>query len=488
MPSTTPNPYLADNFAPVREERTEADLPITGTMPEYLDGRYLRIGPNPIGSPDPSTYHWFMGTGMAHGLRLRGGRAEWYRNRYVRSADVAKTLGERAHPGPVFAGFDFSPNTNIIGHANRTYAIVEGGGRPYELTDTLDTIGPCDFDGTLPGGYTAHPLTDPATGELHAVSYFFGWADRVQYSVIDPTGRVRKTVDIKVGGSPMIHAFSLTERHVVIFDLPVTFDAAKAASSGVPRLLRKPVERIMAGTVGRRPIPDRVVALTAGRTLTSGGDATLPYSWNADYPARVGVMPRDGSDGDTRWFDVEPCYVYHPFNAYDEGDRIVLDVVRHPRMFATDHRGPSEGPPTLDRWTIDLNAGKVLEERIDDRGQEFPRIDERLTGRRNRYGYSVGFESGQTSQSLIKHDLAAGTSATRTFGAHGEPGEFVFVPADPDAAEDEGVLIGLVYDGDSDRSDLVVVDAGTLETVAEAHLPVRVPHGFHGNWVPTSAA
>jgi len=29
-----------------------------------------------------------------------------------------------------------------------------------------------------------------------------------------------------------------------------------------------------------------------------------------------------------------------------------------------------------------------------------------------------------------------------------------------------------------------VLDAGTLEPVASVHLPVRVPHGFHGNWVP----
>ncbi len=98
---------------------------------------------------------------MVHGIRLRDGRAEWYRNRWVRSAAVAQALGETPKPGPVHAGMDFAPNTNVIGHAGRTFAIVEAGSLPYELTDELETIGACDFDGTLAGGYTAHPKRDP---------------------------------------------------------------------------------------------------------------------------------------------------------------------------------------------------------------------------------------------------------------------------------------------------------------------------------------
>ena len=63
----------------------------------------------------------------------------------------------------------------------------------------------------------------------------------------------------------------------------------------------------------------------------------------------------------------------------------------------------------------------------------------------------------------------------------------MFVPTAGDAAEDDGVLIGYVYDGDRDASDLLFLDAGTLETAAAVHLPARVPYGFHGNWVPTGA-
>ena len=491
----TANPYLEGDFAPVTEERSDVDLTVEGHLPDYLDGRYLRIGPNPIDAK-PGNYHWFLGTGMVHGVRIRDGRAEWYRNRYVRSAAVSKALGAKAlgersasAKGPVHAGFDLSPNTNVIGHAGRTFALVEGGPLPYELTFALETVGSTDFDHTLGGGYTAHPLLDPATGELHAVSYFFGWANRVRYTVLGTEGRILKSVDIEVGGSPMMHAFSLTDRYVVVYDLPVTFDSRKAAKSA-PLPFRKPTELMMARTIGRRRVPDRVVATmmaTGGSRLDQG---LLPYSWNPKYPARVGVMPREGGSDDVRWFEVEPCYVYHPLNAYDDGDRVVLDVTRHPKMFATEHRGPNEGSPTLDRWTVDLKAGKVLEERVDDREQEFPRIDERLTGRRHRFGYAVEFArepaEAPTPRWVIKHDVVAGTSRVRSFGAGREADEFVFVPAATDAAEDDGVLIGFVYDRTSDRSDLAVLDAGSLDTVASVHLPARVPHGFHGNWIPAA--
>jgi carotenoid cleavage dioxygenase len=443
MSRTMTNRYLSGNYAPVDEEATVTDLPVTGTLPTALVGRYLRNGPNPVMAPEPGTYHWFTGTGMVHGIRLRDGRAEWYRNRWVRSQEVAAALGEPWRQGPVHAGMDFAPNTNVIGHAGRTLALVEAGPLPYELTDELDTVGPFDFGGTLVGGYSAHPKRDPRTCELHAISYFWGWGNTVRYTVVDATGSVRRSVDVEVGGPVSIHDMSLTERFAVVYDLPVVFNT-EAAMSG----------------------------------------ASFPYRWDPDYRARVGLLGRDGAT-DVQWFDVEPCYVFHPLNAYDDGDRVVLDVVRHPRMFATELLGPDEGTPTLERWTVDLAAGTVAEERLDDRGQEFPRVDERVVGRRYRYGYAAVFLAGEES-GLIKHDLQRGTSEVRPLIPAGGASEAVFVPRSPDAAEDDGWVLSLAYDPERDASDLLVLNAAdfTGEPAAVVHLPQRVPFGFHGNWVP----
>ncbi len=453
-PSAAPTPvqnrYLSGVYAPVETEQTVLDLAVEGTLPGHLDGRYLRNGPNPVGDVDPATYHWFTGAGMVHGIRLRDGHAEWYRNRWVRSADVAATLGEPPHPGPTNGDFDFSANTNVIGHAGRTFAIVEAGSNPYELTDELDTIGPCDFDGTLGGGFSAHPHLDPATGELHTVSYHWAWGNKVRYSVLDADAHITKLVDVETTGAPMLHDCALTASSIVIYDLPVTFDLD--------------------------------VAMTG---------ASLPYRWSADYPARIGLLPRDGQGTDTQWFDIDPCYVFHTLNAYDEADTVVLDLVRHDRMFATDFNGPNEGRPSLERWTLDRRTGAVRTVPLAEGGHEFPRIDERLFGSAHRYGYTVGIGNDSdgaigVENTLYRHDATTGTSTSRTFGSGSTVGEFVFVPNAPDAAEDDGVLMGFSHDAASDTSRLEVVDAATLEPVAAVQLPVRVPVGFHGNWIPTA--
>lgn len=120
-----------------------------------------------------------------------------------RELPVGEALGEPSR-GRASTGLDAATNTHVISQAGRTFAVAEAGAPVFELTDDLDSVGPCDFDGTLPGAYSGHPQGDPATGELHAVSYYFGWGNRVQYTVVGTDARVRRTVDIEVGGSPMI--------------------------------------------------------------------------------------------------------------------------------------------------------------------------------------------------------------------------------------------------------------------------------------------
>jgi carotenoid cleavage dioxygenase-like enzyme len=463
------NRFLEGSFAPVAEEITAFDLPVTGRVPAELTGRYLRNGPNPMGLDDPAarwpsatqapstaSYHWFLGPGMVHGVRLRDGRAEWYRNRWVRSKLRAESLGEKWPAGPVHADMDFAANTHIISHAGRTLATVEAGPLPYELSGELDTVGPCDFAGTLPGGFAAHTKVDPRTGDLHAIAYYWGW-DHVQHIVIDPAGQVNRTTDIPVADGPMMHDFALTGNYVVLYDLPVTFS---------------------------------MDAVTAGQQY--------PYTWNPAHEARVGLLPRDGSAGDIRWLKVDPCWVFHTLNAYDDGHRVVADLCRYPRGYDVSTLG-GHGPVTLDRWTIDPAAGKVIEERLDDRGQEFPRLNDRLASQPHRYGYSVvigevsqatvslsgDFADQAFANALLKHDLARGTVETHGFGRDAAVGEGVFAPASPDGSEDDGYVMAFVHNPDRGAADLVIIAAQDFagEPVARIHLPARIPLGFHGSWI-----
>jgi carotenoid cleavage oxygenase len=443
------NPYLVGNYGPVREEITATDLPVEGTLPAELNGRLLRNGPNPIDDRDPATYHWFTGDGMLHAIHLGEGRALSYRNRWVRTDAVVEARGEKAPDGQPD---DVSPigssraNTNVVAHAGRILALEEVH-LPVEVSPDLETIGRCDFGGLLQSPMTAHPKIDPVTGEMVFFGYNIFGPPYVRYHVVDAKGNLTRSEDITFGGPVMVHDFNITENYVVWMDLPVVFDM-ELATQGF-----------------------------------------FPFKWDESYGSRVGVMPRDGGDKDVTWIDIDDCYVFHPMNAYEDGDRIVVDVTRHPNMFVREKIGPAGGPTTLDRWTIDTSARKVVEERIDDRAHEFPRVDDRLVGRRHRYGYGTGFtttDEGIRLSGLYKFDLQTGTTETHAFSPGMAASEGVFVPASDTAGEDEGWVLAVVHDPSRDSSDVVVLDATdfTANPVATVHLPARVPFGFHGNWVP----
>ena len=454
-PMSDVNRFLEGSFAPVTEEVTAFGLPVTGQIPAGLSGRYLRNGPNPLGLDDPN-YHWFLGAGMVHGVRLRDGKAEWYRNRWVRSKAVAAAHDQPWAGGPVHETQDFAANTHVIGHAGRTLAVVEAGALPYELSYELDTIGPCDFGGTLPGGFAAHTKLDRATGELHAIAYFWAW-DHVQHVVVDAAGKVTRTTDIPVADGPMMHDFALTATYVVLLDLPVTFS---------------------------------LDAVTARKGF--------PYVWNPAHQARVGLLPRDGSGG-VRWIEIDPCWVFHTLNAYDDSGNVVLDLCQYNQSFDVSTLWHAHGPVTLDRWVIDPAAGKVTQQRLDDRGQEFPRVDDRIISRPHRYGYSAvigeftraltaagDFTDDAFTNAILRHDLAAGTTQAREFGRDATVGEAVFAPSSPDAGEDDGYVMAFVHNPERGAADLVILAAQdfTGEPVAAVHLPARIPLGFHGSWIP----
>ncbi|MET9358479.1 carotenoid oxygenase family protein [Streptomyces sp. NPDC006617] len=451
-------PLLEGAFAPVTEELTVFDLHVVGRVPRDLDGRYLRNGPNALGVEDVRAHHWMIGDGMVHGVRLRGGRAEWYRNRWVRASPVTAKLGE-TYPGQAPPD-DFACNTHVIPYQGRILAMQESGPLPYELDGELNTVRPYDFCGTLQGAFAAHTKYDTVADELHAIAYYPTW-DHVRHLVIDRTGRARPATRIPVADAPMMHDFALTEKHVVIVDVPITFDGA-AAEAG----------------------------------------AIVPYVWN-DRPMRIGLLPRTG--GTTRWFEIDPVYYSHTLNAYDQGDTVVLEYIGFPAPFYAAGRatgGPSAtGAPTLDRWTIDLRADRVRSARLDDRPQEFPRINESLVSRRHRYAYTAStaemwraYEAvdgvcpdEKLTNYLVKHDMLRGSRQLHRFPRGAAVSEPVFVPRRGARGAGRGRRLRPVVRERPDRgaTDLVILSAQDFggHPLARVQLPGRVPLGFHGSWI-----
>jgi len=449
----TENPFLTGIHAPMTEELTLTltRLAVTGTIPPGLSGRYLRIGPNPIGA-DPASYHWFIGDGMVHGLAIEGGEALWYRNRWIRSNAVAAARGVDPAPGPRHM-FD-TVNTNVVAIGGQTYALVEAGSYPVRLDETLDRQAYDPFGGSLAGSYTAHPHLDPKTGESHAICYEGRDPGTIRHVVVDSAGRVIREEPIAVDHGPMIHDCAITDRFVIILDLPVTFS---------------------------------MKAMIAGYGF--------PYRWNPAHQGRVGLMPRHGTQADIIWCPVAPGFSFHVANAHDDADgRVVIDLCVYDRMFDDAAAGPDARSRGLERWTIDPATRAVAVATLDAAAQEFPRPDERFFGQPYRYAWTMALPADPADRfvgatALYMHDVVAGTRAVHDFGPRRHPGEFVFVPETPDAPEGEGWLIGFVVDLNDDSTDLVVIDARRFAEapVASIRLPHRVPPGFHGNWIASGA-
>lgn len=430
MPATG-NFFQTGNYAPVPDELTEYALPVEGAIPADLDGWYLRNGPN----PRQATAHWFTGDGMIHGVRIEDGQAKWYRNRWVRTDSFVKNFpvynadGTRNLRSAV-------ANTHVVNHAGKTLALVESS-LPYEITNDLETIGAYDFGGKLVDSMTAHPKICPTTGEMHFFGYGNIFTPHVTYHRADANGELVINRPLDVKALTMMHDFAMTATHLVFMDLPVVFDINIAMA---------------------------------------GGD--MPYRWDDSYGARLGVLRRDDPFGEVRWFDIDPCYVFHVANAHDtaDGAGIVVQAVRYPELWRDN--GGFDATAVLWSWTIDLASGGVSERQLDDRAVEFPRIDDRLAGLPARYSVSV------TANAWVRNDLRTGSAVVHDLGIGG-PGEAVFVPASGAPDEDSGWYLGYVYDPARDGSDLVILDASDFagEPVARITLPTRVPYGFHGNWI-----
>ena len=427
------------NYAPVPDELTEFDLPVEGAIPPEIDGWYLRNGPN----PRKPTGHWFSGDGMIHGIRIENGRAAWYRNRWVRTDSFEKDFPLYNADGSRNLRSAVS-NTHVVNHAGKTLALVESS-LPYEVTNDLETVGAYDFGGKLVDSMTAHPKICPTTGEMHFFGYGNLFEPFVTYHRVDADGELTINRPVDVKALTMMHDFALTAKHVIFMDLPIVFNMDVA--------------------------------------LKGGGD--MPYRWDDEYGARLGVMRRDDPFAPIRWFDVDPCYVFHVANAYDSitetgGNSIVLQAARYPELWRDG--GGFDANAVMWTWTIDLAKGTVREQQLDDHAVEFPRIDDRLAGLRARYAVSVG------NDKLVRHDLATGGAVEHLFGTAatpGVPGEAVFVPSSGDPDELAGYYLGYVYDGARNGSDLVILDASDFagDPVATIKLPHRVPFGFHGNWI-----
>ena len=461
-------PVLHGGYAPIDSELVLDDLVIEGDVPQDLNGVHVRNGPNRVFEPQ-GRYHWFDGDGMLHAVYFAAGKVQ-YRNRWIQTDALAE---ERAAGQALWRGIKEPPrrdrpdmpikntsNTDVKFYNGKLLSMWYLGGEVYESDPlTLATVGKFKCDPRLAGiPISAHSKVDERTGEF----LFFAYgkeAPYMWYGVIDANAELRHLIPVATPGPRLPHDMAITQHYTILHDLPLFYD-------------------MEAFKLGRHKL-----------------------KFYSEMPSRFAVVPRYGSVDEIRWFEAEPAYMYHVSNAWDEGEEIVMigtpfqlprdrdgriDADRVPRMPAS-----LEHDFMLYEWRFNLRTGRTRERVLDDIiNSEFPVINSWMQGYKTRYAWHVLMARNRMPEQprfcgVVRYDLQRNTCQTYHEGVNRWYSEAPFAPKDDWRDEDDGYLVGFVWNGDALRSEVHVFDAKDVShgPVCRIHLPRRVPNGFHSTWV-----
>jgi beta,beta-carotene 9',10'-dioxygenase len=461
--ASTPTKDLTAGFDSLDRETRVDRLPLEGRLPDWLEGSLVRTGPAKWEVGGRSMNHWFDGFAMLHRFGISGGEVS-YANRFLetKAYRAAEEKGEI-----VYSEFATDPCRSLFARVfsvfspkltdNANVNLVKLGERYISMTETPI---PVEFDGdTLetagvaykPPGMltTAHPHLDRASGGMLNYAAKIGPRNRYRFFLLPPGGTKPKVIgQLPVKEPAYMHSFGLTERWLVLAEFPLVVNPISIPLSGRPYIEN--------------------------------------YRWKPELGTRITLVDRSSGDA-TGPFETDPFFCFHHANAYEENGSIVVDACTYDSARIVEdlyldrlRDGKPADRAELRRFRIDLSSGKVAHEQIAE-GLELPRINYGANNERPyRYVWGVDAESGWLDR-IVKTDVEAGT--TIAWSEDGcSPGEPVFVAAPGEDAEDDGVLLSVVFDSRSGRSVMLVLDAADLSEIARAEAPHHIPYGFHGQF------
>ncbi len=453
---------------------------IEGTIPSELNGTLFRNGPGLLDINGQRVHHPFDGDGMISAIHFSNGRAH-YRNRFVRTQAFLEeqqagrilyrgVFGTQKPGGWLANAFDLRrkniANTHIIYWGEKLLALWEAA-EPHRLhPETLETIGLDYLEGVLQPGdaFAAHPRIDPASdldeGEPCLVNFAIkpGLSTTITIYEFAPSGKLLRQHAHSVPGFAFMHDFAITPHYCIFFQAPIAFN----------------------------PIPFLLGFKGAGQCLQA----------KLDQPTQIILIPRNGKDP-VQTIPVDSGFVFHHANAFEQGDELVIDSIAYASLPAIDAgddyrevRFEKLDPGQLWRTRLNLKTQTIERQLLESRCCEFPTLHPRHVGQPYRYVY-LGAAHNPTGnaplQGVIKLDLETGERQLWSAAPRGFSGEPVFVPrsSDPDAAEDDGWLLLLIFNAELERSELVILDAQDLsQPIAKLRLKHHVPYGLHGSFVP----
>ncbi|KAI3953618.1 hypothetical protein MKW92_013902 [Papaver armeniacum] len=470
--SKQPNQYLSGLSAPVDEETPpRPNLPVKGHLPERLNGELLMVGPNPKLMP-LAGYHWFDGDGMVHGLRIKDGKAS-YVSRYIRTSRLKQeeyfggakfvkigdleglfglSMASIHYFRSIFKVLDFSygwgtSNTSLTYHHGKLLVLGEMD-KPYVLKVLEDgdvqTLGVLDYDKQL-----KHPVRCFTFGCQFTPPY-------CTYRVISKDGFMHDPVPITLSEPTLMHNFAITENFTIFMDFPLKF---------------------------------RLKNLVTGEPI---------LAFDVTKKALFGILPRYSTDEhNIRWFELPSCFIFQNVNAWEDGDEVVLITCRLQNTYSMSIAywidNSLDFKSELYEMRFNMRNGLASQKKLSLSSIDFHRINDNYIGRKQRFVYATMVRKLKGIIKLDLHDdpllgkqnFEIGGNIKGIFNL--EPGKFcgdtIFVSRESEitSEEDDMYLIFFVYDENTGKSVVNVIDAKTMSSdpVAVVELPRRVPFGLH---------
>ena len=465
--------------APSRIEADIAALAFEGVIPPELNGAFFRVQPDAQFPPRLGDDISFNGDGMITRFHIHDGECD-FRQRWAKTDKwkLEKAAGKGlfgAYRNPltdapeVEGAIRGTANTNAWIHGGKLYALKEDSPALVMDAATMETQGYTWFHGKMTGQtFTAHPKTDPATGNMIAFGYASSGlcSDDCTYYEISPEGELIRELWFKVPYYCMMHDFAMTQDYAVFHIVP-SIGSWERLEAGLPHF---------------------------------GFDTTMPVY--------LGVLPRrEGATAeDIRWFKRDNCFASHVMNAFQEGSKVHFDTPEARNnafpFFPDVHGAPFDGPASaacLTRWTVDMASNSDAFEstkRLTNMVGEFPRMDDRFAGLPYRYGWLLvmdmaqpvelkgGSASGLIMNTLGFVDHETGNEQKWWCGPTSSLQEPCFIPRSKNAAEGDGWIVMICNRLEDHVSDLLLFDAVEIfkGPIATIHIPIRIRFGLHGNW------
>lgn len=449
---------------------------VEGEIPPDLNGTLYRNGPGLLDIFGYPVHHPFDGDGMICAIAFSNGRAH-FRNRFVRTegycAEQAAgrmlyrgVFGTKKPGGWLANAFDLRKknvaNTQIIYWGDKLLALWEAS-HPHRLDPhTLETLGMETLNGVLhkDSPFAAHPMIDPGGNERepHLVTFAIkpaGLITTVTVYELDTSGTVVEQHDHRLPDFAFMHDFAITPNYCIFFQNPVSLN----------------------------PLP---------YVLGFRGAAEC-IKFHGDRPTKIWLIPRDSSK-QVQVLETDPCFVFHHANAFEQGEKIIVDSVCYETFPAIDHNlnyqeidFDSRPPAQLWRFHLNLRDETVKRKLCDRRSCEFPFIHPAFIGQRHRWIFLAAAhqpEGDAPQQAILKINPESGEQDFCSFAPKGFVGEPVFVPRPGSTQEDGGWVLVLVYDATYDRTDIVILDGSDLSrgAIATLHLKHHIPYGLHGSF------